>query len=187
MLLYTLFIIFVVFNAPFENVLSADTDGYYWRDYIGHVPNDAIEGGRDIQGNPVYVGQAFFKDIGLLPTTIYKGSTNIQVTARGKVFTSNQNIKIFCSKSPDGYRWVPTTIDTMHLLMDCVLLPGGTETNTTLHIGRAYHEMETQIGKIYPRFSEHKGLALPHNGKEANYKSFEVLTYNCSVKQFCEN
>ncbi|KAF5280048.1 hypothetical protein FQR65_LT03303 [Abscondita terminalis] len=181
MQLYFAIISFIVV----ENV--ANTNDYYWRDYIGHIPNDAIEGGRDKLGKAVYVGQAFFKNIGLLPTTIYSNSPNIQITAGGKVFSSNQNIKILCSKNPNYYVWIPTTIDSMHLLTNCLILPGGTETDTILHIGRAYHEMETQIGKIYPSFSEYRGLALTHNGKEANYKSFEVLTYNCSVKQLCAN
>ncbi|KAF5271199.1 hypothetical protein FQA39_LY08206 [Lamprigera yunnana] len=173
----------VIFQIGF----TIEQNDYYWKDYIGYIPNDAIAAGKDKQGQPVYVGQAFFKDIGLLPTTIYVGFPQIKVTAWGKVFETDKNIKILCSKHPDYYKWIPTTIDAMHLLTNCLLLPGGTETDTTLHIGRANHQLETQIGKIYPCFSKFKGLALPHNGQEANYKTFEVLSYNCTSKSTCDN
>lgn len=75
----------------------------------------------------------------------------------------------------------------MHLLTNCHLVVGGTETETILYIGRVNHEMEIQVGKIYPSFSQYKGLAIPHSGKEAHYNSFEVLAYNCDMKHICEN
>ncbi|KAK5641168.1 hypothetical protein RI129_009715 [Pyrocoelia pectoralis] len=158
-------------------------EDHYWRDYTGQIPNDAIIAGTDKQGLPIFIGQVFLKEIGLLPATIYAHSSSIQATAWGKVFTVDKNVKILCSQNSEDYRWIPTKIENMHLLTHCHLLPGGTETETTLYIGRVIHEMELEIGKVYPNFSPYKGLALPHNGKQATYDTFEVLAYNCTCSK----
>ena len=184
-----LLFVVLLFLSFAEHELKSETStisDHYWRDYTGRIPDDAILAGNDKEGLPIYVGQALFKQIGLLPATISPKSKSIQVTAWGEVFTSDKNIKILCSQNPHLYRWVPTTIETMHLLTNCVLLPGGTETETTLYIGRAIHEMQLEIGKVYPNFSPYKGLALPQNGKQVSYYTFELLAYNCSnFKDYC--
>lgn len=68
--------------------------GHYWREFTGNIPSDALKSGTDKNGKPVYVGQAFFKNVGLLPTTIRSDSESVTATAWGKDFTSSLNIKV---------------------------------------------------------------------------------------------
>ncbi|KAB0803629.1 hypothetical protein PPYR_00599 [Photinus pyralis] len=176
------------FYAGFVVVRAFTTHGWkiedhYWRDYTGQTPSDALEAGTDKHGLPIFIGQAFIKDIGLLPVTIYSQASTVEATAWDKVFSLDKNVKILCSQNPGEYRWVPTKIENMHLLTHCSLVPGGTETETTLYIGRVIHDMELAIGKVYPNFSQYKGLGLPHNGKQATYYSFEVFAHNCTVNK----
>ncbi|KAB0803630.1 hypothetical protein PPYR_00600 [Photinus pyralis] len=156
-----------------------DTQDHYWREYTGLIPHDAFIAGTNRQGLPIYIGQTFFKDAGLLPTTIDPNSSTIEATAWGKVLTTDKNVKILCSQNPGNYSWVPTKIENMHLLTQCNLVVGGTESETTLYVGRVIHELEMKVGKVFPNFSDYKGLGIPHNGGQTKYNTFEVLAYNC--------
>ncbi|RZC33548.1 DUF3421 domain containing protein [Asbolus verrucosus] len=50
LILFTLLILYIVI------VESEDVD-YYWRDYEGEIPEDAISAGRDANDKDVYIGQ----------------------------------------------------------------------------------------------------------------------------------
>lgn len=79
---------------------------YYWRDYHGKIPSDAIEGGRDIRGHPTYIGQAFVLHHGILIGQIYPGQKSIT--------TSKEGIHV-----RDVYNRVRNTINVLYHLIKC--------------------------------------------------------------------
>lgn len=67
-----------------------------------------------------------------------------------------------------------------HLLTECDQIIGGYEIDQVLTIGRINHQGSLIIGKVFANHLPNKGLWIPSgNGKEANYQSFELLSYNC--------
>ena len=46
---------------------------FYWREYTGTIPSDAIVAGRDISGKDLYIGQAYVKNGGWQVVPIYQG------------------------------------------------------------------------------------------------------------------
>ncbi|KAK5638271.1 hypothetical protein RI129_012566 [Pyrocoelia pectoralis] len=156
--------------------LSVILASHYWKDYDGEVPMDAISAGTDKEGKPVYVGQIYMKDHGLLPATIVP-EANFTFTATGsKVIQTNKDIKILCSID-GGLKWLSTKAAEER---SCSFVNGGAKLSVkkwkTLYIGRANYQGETKVGQIFPDYRE---LYIPYNGEEAHLRSYEILSYNC--------
>lgn len=66
--------------------------GYYWRDFAGDIPKDAYPGGKDIKGNPIYIGQIY--DRFLIPAKIYEGEKNAYYEYGGSEHKATINIKV---------------------------------------------------------------------------------------------
>jgi hypothetical protein len=67
---------------------------YYWRDYTGEIPHDAILGGYDVNKKPTYIGQAFLADVGIIPGTIYPGQVGIRLPFGWKATFSDIAVKV---------------------------------------------------------------------------------------------
>ncbi|KAF2883236.1 hypothetical protein ILUMI_22941 [Ignelater luminosus] len=158
---------------------------YYWREYNGIIPSDAIPGGFDSAGNPTYIGQIPYRGPRLLPATINKDCNTAYSTVYGREVTADTHVKILCSKNQDRYSWIPTRYEDLHLLTTCQLVVGGMEKENTLYIGRIYHDRKTRIGKVYDSHTSREGLLVPYKGKEIEFMSFEVLAYNCTLNPLC--
>jgi hypothetical protein len=72
-------------------VLSTPQD-YYWREYNGTIPDDAIIGGKSLAQN-VYIGQAYVKKEGLIVVKIIPGVKEVLATIKG-VRKIDQYIKV---------------------------------------------------------------------------------------------
>lgn len=66
--------------------------GYYWKDYDGTIPEDAVSAGEDLNGI-FYIGQAYIHNYGLMLGTIISGKKEIIVPCYG-VRNSMGNIKV---------------------------------------------------------------------------------------------
>jgi hypothetical protein len=55
-----------------NNQLTTDL-GYYWREYTGGIPVDAIVGGKDYNGKHIFIGQAYIRNKGLVVVQITPG------------------------------------------------------------------------------------------------------------------
>lgn len=75
-------------NSKYKN-----TD-YYWRDYVGVIPKDAVEGGTDKNGNATYIGQVYIRDK-ILPAIITQGCLTAKTTANGHFVTIDEDVKVF--------------------------------------------------------------------------------------------
>jgi hypothetical protein len=71
--------IFVLFTCQ----TSYSFKNYYWREYTGEIPKDAIVGGRDIDGKNIYIGQAYIKNEGIMEVQITPGVRQVLVPMRG--------------------------------------------------------------------------------------------------------
>ncbi|XP_031354150.1 uncharacterized protein LOC116178712 [Photinus pyralis] len=168
-------------SALYENEIT----DYYWREYVGEIPCDAIPGGFDKSGNPAYIGQMYHSKFGLLPATITKGSQKALASGGGSSFTSDTFVKILCSRHHDRYKWVPTENANGHLLTNYHLVIGGNEAGYVLNIGRVNHEMEVVIGKVFAHHTPYRGLSIPNKAKEAVYQSYEILVYDYCYYKPC--
>jgi hypothetical protein len=60
-----------------------NTADYYWREYTGVIPRDAVAGGANINGEQVYIAQAYVKNHGLIPGQINAGVKEVWVPIDG--------------------------------------------------------------------------------------------------------
>ncbi|KAJ3636612.1 hypothetical protein MTP99_000141 [Tenebrio molitor] len=129
--------------------LASCTDAnYYWREYTGKIPADAVVGGADINGENVYIGQAYVKNSGLIPAQINAGVKEVYAPIKGAQKV-DRHIKILCGALED-FEWVPTNATNLHLeLLNRQVVIGGHEDGYgSVIVGRISYEGGTQIGKI---------------------------------------
>ncbi|KAK4874547.1 hypothetical protein RN001_013907 [Aquatica leii] len=143
-MLKTLVLVFL--SCTLQESLTLITEEYYWKEFRGEVPEDAIEGGKSVNGQPIYIGQVLYFDK-LLPAKIYKNDDKAYFAWNHEQSTTN-NIKILCSLKPERFKWIPTKKDEIHLLTNFHVICGGTEPNHNLYIGRALYKSETLVGKV---------------------------------------
>lgn len=70
---------------------------YYWRDFNGTIPWDAIEGGKDSSGEKTYIGQALYSTWlcqgALVTVNLQRGRKNAAIPIYG-VQNTDKNIKV---------------------------------------------------------------------------------------------
>lgn len=156
--------------------------GYYWRDYEGSIPCDAIQGGSDTYGHYTYIGLIAASDPGsldlpdMVSATIYKGDTYAYAAYHGRVFKSDRGVKILCSSEPKNIKWLNSLGD------GCTLIRGSYTANyTNYYIGRASLNGKNVTG----RFST-KELTLhapwnPTPNTLKTFKDYQMLMY-CNIE-----
>ncbi|KAF5303167.1 hypothetical protein FQA39_LY10080 [Lamprigera yunnana] len=150
---------------------------YYWKEFFGTIPLDAVQGGVDEDGDPTYIGQAYLQEFGLLPGSLYKGCPKILTSAYDKDIIRDNYIKILCSNDKYLLKWTPTKQGEHHKLTNCHLVIGGLEVGLTVNIARTRFNGETIIGKAFQDDANNSGLWIP--GSRTRFTSYEILTYNC--------
>ncbi|XP_068917934.1 uncharacterized protein [Tenebrio molitor] len=168
--------IFVLFTCQTSYSLR-DLD-YYWREYTGEVPEDAILGGRDINGNNIYIGQAYVKNEGLVVVQITPGVRQVLAPMKG-IKKIDKYIKILCGPQQKVF-WMSSNSSNLHLaLIDKHAVIGGHEDGLGyINIGRISHEGEVKIGKINSFSAESAQFYFNDNGLERLITSYEILMYN---------
>ncbi|KAK9747517.1 Protein of unknown function (DUF3421) [Popillia japonica] len=164
-------------------VISADTilntgnavQDFYWRDYAhGIIPDDAFEGKPGI-----YIGQAYFKNGGLLPAAIYP-YTNAAVAIYDTRREIKEHIKILCSRDRRKFYWeaINFTNNNEGDLANAVV--GGFQHEQNLLIGVAKHDGKWKIGKVKPDGkTDAKGLFVwTEEGKHLRLVDCFLLKYN---------
>ncbi|XP_044262490.1 uncharacterized protein LOC123009958 [Tribolium madens] len=151
---------------------------YYWRQYTGEVPKDAVVGGQDINHKDIYIGQAYVKNEGLIVAQIFPDRKEVYAPIKGIKKIEGNIIKILCGPQENFY-WIPVNSGNLHLqLIDQHAVIGGHEDGHGLiNIGRISYEGETKIGKIN---SFNAGNALFFFNKyqnEEHINSYEILLY----------
>jgi Protein of unknown function (DUF3421)/Zinc finger, C3HC4 type (RING finger) len=136
------------------------------------IPNDAVRAGQDSEGRPLYVGRIWHRD-DLVPGIIVGTSANPvhvhkitapwgcveNVTDRGTILTGT------------GYSWLACANGKVP---EEAVFAGVTANREILYAGRAVLMGQTIPGKIHP---SHNVLYIGWNGKEHNFREYEVLVH----------
>ena len=157
--------------------------GYYWREYTGVIPDDAVEGGQAANGLPIYIGQVLYADK-LIPAKIYSNDAKAYF-AWNVEQSATLNVKILCSKYPERFNWVATRKNEIHLLTDQHVVSGGYEPGYIMYIGRAQYSGQTLVGKVRApeKSTTNLGLFITNEGKQINLETFEILIYTPNLKE----
>ncbi|KAK4874257.1 hypothetical protein RN001_013617 [Aquatica leii] len=163
---------------------TESVEDYYWRDFKGLVPSDAIPSDSQSE-DTVYIGQfsvvaEYNVDVANLHTlvaTLYKGKHRAIAAYNGRTVYSNEtsNLKILCAGSTYRYSWKS---QNSLFSPNCRFVIGGYEDNVPLYVGRGVKGKEKLVGKVYSDSSFHDAkLTVPYQGGEEKFDSYEILTY----------
>jgi hypothetical protein len=151
---------------------------YYWRDYNGEIPHDAILGGYTVNKKPTYIGQAFLADVGIIPGTIYPGQVGIRLPFGWKATFSDIAVKILCSKHLNCFSWEPAENKTLHsTTIGRHLVVGGYENGQKLNVGRVTYQNQMIVGKVLGYKAGNAGCYFVFGDKEIGVGSYQVLIY----------
>ncbi|KAF5292708.1 hypothetical protein FQR65_LT11176 [Abscondita terminalis] len=151
------------------------TEVYYWRDFDGVVPNDALPAGLDPRGRPTYIGQVLYGNK-LIPGKIYENDPHVYFQYKQQALQEDENIKIFCTQSPDLFEWYPTKASEIPMTTNKFFVKGGYEPGSFTIVGRVHTVGETSVGKVICLDIECLGLYIAKDGKGLLFeKSFELL------------
>ncbi|RZC14261.1 DUF3421 domain containing protein, partial [Asbolus verrucosus] len=161
-----------------ENILD-----YYWRDYNGIIPKDALSGGKDANGKNVYIGQIYVHSYGLFIGTIIQGQAQIQFSAyKLRTTDSSSVVKILCSSHPDNFSWMLTTDKTLHAdVTGKHAVVGGfnDEVKGQYYIGRVMYDRTSQVGPVISYFPGNAKFFFVHKNKHfVDITSYELLMYD---------
>ncbi|VEN48154.1 unnamed protein product [Callosobruchus maculatus] len=161
---------------------------YYWRDYTGEVPCDAVVGGHDELNRTTYIGQgvALNNDYySLSPLTIVEGEKVQRAPLWGYGMEVVQT-RILCVTSPYPDKWIAT--NSKKLVADTVdeqLVLGGIEGSKhdnnvryDLNIGRAKVGDKLITGKIITHDTYNSVLYVVDGWQAQEVQEFEVLVAN---------
>ncbi|KAH0820345.1 hypothetical protein GEV33_002446 [Tenebrio molitor] len=156
--------IFVLFSCQ----ISYSVRDYYWREYTGEIPIDAIVGGKDANGKGIYIGQAYVHYEGLVVVQITPGVRRVSATMHG-IKHIDKYVKILCGSQEKVY-WMSTNPKNLQLdLIDKHAIIGGHGYCCgSTSIGRINYHGEVKIG-VY-EYETH----INNQRKDANGKNIYI-------------
>jgi hypothetical protein len=154
-----------IVEAPIQSSGSGQAPA--WVPAAGaEVPAEALQGGTDCDGEPLFIGRARFEGA-LIPGKVARAHGVCYVAWGGEEHpVSEYEVLVGGSNT-----WVPVT--GAEIPPNAV--PGGeSEDGEPLFIGRAAHEGSVTIGKVQP---SHGVCYISFGGLEVAYGNYEILTY----------
>ncbi|KAF5280047.1 hypothetical protein FQR65_LT03302 [Abscondita terminalis] len=168
-----------VFIPTLSEILD-HSDDFYWRDYNGIVPKDALPGGMDRERKPTYIGQAVSSGT-LVPGEIISGVKKLYYFGDYNPQVELENIKILCTKNPDNFEWIQANTGTVKSMRRMRLIPCGVAPGQEIYIGRGMSDNMMSVGKVViPDGSRNAYFKTVVNGKSYSPNDFEVLGYRLS-------
>ncbi|KAF5271205.1 hypothetical protein FQA39_LY08212 [Lamprigera yunnana] len=168
--------IFVAFELCLSAIVD-HSDDFYWRDYNGDVPKDALPGGMNREHKPTYIGQAVSQGV-LVPGEIIGGVKKMYYFGDYSGRIETENIKIFCTKHPENFEWAKTNVKDVKLISKLRLIPGGFSHSEVVYIGRGIAENMLSVGKVViPNDSRTPYFKVCVNGNGYSTSEFDVLCY----------
>ncbi|KAL7728461.1 hypothetical protein ACLKA6_005216 [Drosophila palustris] len=130
----------------------------------GNIPEGAVLGGHDSNGDAIYVGRVF-RDGEMMPAKV--------VPAKGTAYAAYAqaehevtDIQVLVGA---GYQWIHASHGNV---LPNAVGSGPTWDGEILYVGRAHHCDSLTVGKIHP---SHGGIYIPFGGEEVKLESYEVL------------
>nr|XP_022906825.1 uncharacterized protein LOC111418516 [Onthophagus taurus] len=181
------FNLFIFLIAFLFGVKFGSANDYYWRDYNGSIPNDAIAVDDDL-----YIGQ-IYSHSSVIPGSLFPERNKFIYEYIGQR-EAKSDIKILCAPNPDEMKWVKLNMaeifaENPHFYVsqfettpNCVLIPGGYEHEKyRWYIGKIYHENMWKISKV--DLKHFKAISVwCNNGGFERIQNFEVL-YACKKNE----
>ncbi|XP_055322242.1 uncharacterized protein LOC129578126 [Sitodiplosis mosellana] len=130
----------------------------------GQVPHGSVEGGRDLEGEPLFVGRARHEG-DLIPGKLVP-SHKVTYVAYGGLEHPHRNYEVLVGCRP---RWVQVTGNR---IPPNAIQGGKTSGGEPLFIGRVHHKGTLTIGKIHP---SHDVCYIPYGGQELPFRTYEAL------------
>ncbi|KAJ3645977.1 hypothetical protein Zmor_023592 [Zophobas morio] len=153
---------------------------YYWRDYYGVIPNDAVPAGKDHNGDTLYIGLIYVRGFELLPGTIFPKQESARTSAYASVFNTDKFVKILCSPHKEAFEWISIESKDLHKYMNRNPIPGGSEVGENLHVGRVFRNNDVIVGKIFRHDRVvGNGIWFPVGNTVSSSLSYDILLYNC--------
>jgi hypothetical protein len=158
-----------IVTAKLKYLISeTQNDGWSWQQSSGgHVPDNAVRGGKDINGETLYVGRVVHGS-DTLPGKIVPSHGVCYVAYEGKEHAYN-SYQVLCSNRE--MKWKKAKSGD---IKKRAVVGGRTATDEPLYIGRAWNDGSLVIGKIHP---SHEVLYFPFGGKELSSHDYEVLRH----------
>jgi hypothetical protein len=157
-------------------------ENYYWREYVGRVPEDAIVAGKTAADKNVYIGQGYLKNAGLIVGSIFPGVKELHVPYDGDK-KLDKSIKILCGPQ-DNFYWMSTNYNNLQLeVIDKHAVIGGHEdAHGSMNIGRISHGGDIIVGKVTSYWPGKAYFYFVDNGSEKRVDSYQILMYKGNVK-----
>lgn len=142
--------------------------GYYWQSWSAGqpVPFQAVKGGMDTDGTPIYVGRGYHNG-DQLPAKVVPSKSHAYVAWGGQEITL-YSCEILVQQY-GSFSWVHTSGGC---IPNGAVPVGHTSNGETLYAGRTRHCGSLCIGKVHP---SHGKCYVPFGGKEHSYHQYEVL------------
>ncbi|KAK5641160.1 hypothetical protein RI129_009707 [Pyrocoelia pectoralis] len=145
------FILQLCISLTFQDSLDINSvpvhidEDFYWRDYRGSIPKDALVGGSKLN-RPTYIGQVVHSN-SLIPGPIVQEDKGMYFYFEGDAYFVTENVKIFCTKHPEKFNWTKIHNGEVRNGLDVNRFVIGGSNN--MYIGRIrYHD-----GDLVGRFS----------------------------------
>ncbi|XP_033188930.1 uncharacterized protein LOC117156210 isoform X3 [Bombus vancouverensis nearcticus] len=152
-------------SAPPPPLGVMDIGDFCWCDANGGIiPPGAVEGGKDISGEPLYVGRAYHEGA-LLPGKVKPGDSVCYVAWGGDEH-GKTDFQVLCGCNPI---WVPTTGNN---IPHNAIPSGESEDGEPLYAGRVLHEGAMTIGKVQP---SHSVCYIAFGGAEIAFPEYEIM------------
>lgn len=164
-----------------------DIEGYYWRDYTGIIPSDAVAGGANSHGVITYIGQTLNPSLDInhpadiLPGMINGNMKKILYEYAGAERSATEDVKILCSQHPEQLQWVAAKNGDSLIILntDKHLIVGGHDSGRLLVIGRQITESgNVLIGKVLITHNTFRKIYLTDGGKTLEEGFYDVLVYH---------
>ncbi|CAF0921206.1 unnamed protein product [Rotaria sordida] len=134
----------------------------------GQVPPNAVPGGKEANGETLYVARFITKEGQLAPGKLSPQNKNAYSSCGGKEQSSSV-YQVLTHPNQQELRWVPTSGNNL----PTGALQGGGDHRSPLFIGRAPFQGSVCCGKFEPT---HGCVYLPYGGQEHSVmNNFEVL------------
>ncbi|KAH8265677.1 hypothetical protein KR044_011308, partial [Drosophila immigrans] len=130
----------------------------------GNLPEGAVLGGHDSNGDAIYVGRVF-RNGDLMPAKVVPA----KATAYAAYAQAEHEVTDVQVLVGGGYQWVAASHGNV---VPNAVASGPNCDGETLYVGRAAYCESLTVGKIHP---SHGGIYIPFGGEEVKQEFYEVL------------
>ena len=135
------------------------------------LPPNAVVGGYDCDGSPIYVGRSYHEG-NHLPVKVIPSKRAAYVSWAG-VEHAKSHYELLVG---ENYSWQPCF--GANIPQNAIRANENSGTGEPLFIGRGHHENSLVVGKIQP---SHACLYIPFAGQEIKLEKYEILVYGGGV------